>query len=324
MIDDLNMAYKLRPVKHRKKLDDNIIINDATFIDYLQRFKKIALSMFEWQNLPSGMDARFLERCLYYDGRASMLYSLKQGGYINLRASTSGNLNIYGLPTKINCYSYNMQSMRTVFYGENNANQRKEEGCVLVLNDWESVPTATTMELFALRLYDAQRSCDVNIRNQKFPLLIVTDENQRLTMVNMYKEIDGNKPVIFGDDKLNDISKIKALKTDVPFIADKIQDYKKQIWNEALTYLGINNLADEKKERLISDETSSNNEVINMNLQSYLAPRQEAAKLFNEKYGENVSVRVRSDLYNIIKQQESIVNDYDFNDEAVTDIGEGE
>lgn len=110
----------------------------------------------------------------------------------------------------------------------------------------------------------------------------------------------------------------------MPFIADKIQDYKKQIWNEALTYLGINNLADEKKERLISDETSSNNEVINMNLQSYLAPRQEAAKLFNEKYGENVSVRVRSDLYNVIKQQESIVNDYDFNDDAITDIGEGE
>lgn len=322
MIGDLNLAYKLRPIKHRKKLDDNIIINDATFIDYLQRFKKIALSMFEWTNLPTGMDSRFLERCLYYDGRASMLYNEEYGGFINLRASTSGDLNIYGLPTRINCYSYGAQSMRTVYYGDNNS-QRKEDGCILVLNDWESVPTATTMELFALRLYDAQRACDVNIRNQKFPLLIVTDENQRLTMENMYKQIDGNKPVIFGDDKLNDLSKIKALKTDVPFVANDIQAYKKQIWNEALTYLGINNLADEKKERLISDETSSNNEVINMNLQSYLAPRKEAVRLFNEKYGENIDVRVRSDLYNIIKQEESIINDYNYTVDATTDLGEG-
>ena len=319
MIGDLNLAYKLRPVKHRKKLEDHQIINDATYIDYLQRFKKIALSIFEWKNLPSGMDARFLERCLYYDGRASLLYN---NGYINLRASTSGDLNIYGLPTKINCYSYNKQTMRTVYYG-GDTSLRDNQGCILVLNDWESVPTAVTMELFALRLYDAQRACDVNIRNQKFPFLIITDENQRLTMENMYKQIDGNKPAIFGDDKLNDTSKIKALKTDVPFVADKIQDYKKEIWNEALTFLGINNLG-EKKERLITDETNSNNEVINMNLQSYLAPRQEACRLFNERYGENIEVKVRSDLYNIIKQEESIVNDYNFNDEATTDIGSEE
>lgn len=317
----MDMAYKLKPVKHRKKLDDNIIINDLTFIDYLQRFKKIAMSMFEWKNLPSGMDARFLERALYYDGRASLLYSEDKGGFINLRASTSGNLNIYGLPTRINCYSYDIQKMRTVYYG-GDAKQRKEDGCILVLNDWESNPTAVTMELFAMRLYDAQRACDVNVRNQKFPLLIVTDENQRLTMENMYKQIDGNKPVIFGDDKLNDLSKIKALKTDVPFVANDIMEYKKEIWNEALTFLGINNLA-EKKERLISDETNSNNEVINMNLQSYLAPRKEACRLFNEKYGENIDVKVRSDLYNIIKQEESIVSDYNFEENATTDLGEG-
>lgn len=314
----MDMAYKLKPIKHRKKLDDNILINDLTFIDYLQRFKKIAMSIFEWTDLPSGMDARFLERALYYDGRACMLFSERQGGFVNLRASTSGDLNIYGLPTKINCYSYNFQSMRTVYYGGDDK-KRKEDGCILVLNDWESTPTATTMELFAMRLYDAQRACDVNIRNQKFPLLIVTDETQRLTMENMYKQIDGNKPAIFGDDKLNDLSKIKALKTDVPFVANDIMDYKVKIWNEALQFLGINNL-DEKKERLITDEANSNNEVINMNLQSYLAPRKQACELFNEKYGANIDVRVRSDLYNIIKREESIISDYDFNEEATTDI----
>ena len=71
----------------------------------------------------------------------------------------------------------------------------------------------------------------------------------------------------------------------------------------------------DKKERLVTDEANSNNELINLNLQSYLVPRQEACKQFNEKYGftntdKEISVRVRSDLHNIIKNAESIVNDY--------------
>ena len=96
-------------------------------------------------------------------------------------------------------------------------------------------------------------------------------------------------------------------------------EYKKQIWNELLTFLGINNLNLEKKERLITDEANADNELINFNLQSFLAPRQLACKQFNEKFGltgtdKEISVRVRSDLHNIIKQELSVVQDYVNND----------
>ena len=102
-------------------------------------------------------------------------------------------------------------------------------------------------------------------------------------------------------------------------------DYKKEIWNEALTFLGINNIMVDKKERLITDEANSNNELINLNLQSFLAPRQLACKQFNELMGwtgtdKEISVRVRSDLHNIIKEMESIVMDYN-TDEEVVDNG---
>ena len=101
----------------------------------------------------------------------------------------------------------------------------------------------------------------------------------------------------------------------MPYIVDKISDYKKEIWNEALTYLGINNVARDKKERLTENESNENNELVNLNLQAMLIPRIRACKQFNEKYGltgtdQEISVRVRSDLYNIIKQEESVVSDY--------------
>ena len=96
---------------------------------------------------------------------------------------------------------------------------------------------------------------------------------------------------------------------------DKISDYKKEILNEALTFLGINNVSIEKKERLVTDEANSNNEVINMNLQSRLAPRLRACKQFNDLFGltgtdKEISVRVRSDLYNTIKKELSVTSDF--------------
>lgn len=297
------------------KFTDSALVNDATYYDYLNRFKKIALSMFEWVNLPSSMNARWLERCLYYNGQASLLKHEKYG-FINTNCASAGKINIYGLPTELNCYSFEFQENRKLYSGLNPINKKKDtEEAILVLNNWEGVPTAQTMELFAYRLYEAERTADVNIKAQKTPVLVVVNEKQRLLMENLYSQYDGNKPFIFGDNEQLNTDILKSINTNAPFIADKIMKYKKDIWEEALTFLGINSLVTEKKERLITDEANSNNELINLNLQSFLAPRLEACREFNEKFGltgtdKEISVRVRSDLYNIIKKEMSITKDF--------------
>ena len=169
------------------------------------------------------------------------------------------------------------------------------------------------MQLFAYRLYEAEQTAFVNIRAQKTPVLIICTDKQRLTMENMYKQYDGNTPVIFGDKNLFEGSVISSIKTEAPFIANDIIKYKQHIWNEVLTYLGINNIQVEKAERLITSEANANNEVINMNLQVFLKTRQKACDEFNKRFnltGEKaISVRVRSDLYNVIKNELSGVSE---------------
>ena len=321
-------------MKRRKtsnyKFEDSLMVNDATYIDYLNRFKRIALSMFEWVNLPKSMDSRYLEQCLYYMGQASFLYD-KKYGFINTKCAGSGYVNIYGLPDKFNCYSYGFNSMRKLYVGLNpmlteaqKENQKNYE-CVLIMNNWDRTPTAGSMELFAWRLYLAQRTCDVNISSQRFPIMVVGDEKQRLTLENLYSQYDGNQPFIFGNKNQLSEDMLKAIKTDSPYVADKITEYKKEIWNEALTYLGINNISVQKKERLTENESNENNELVNLNLQSMLAPRLEACRQFNEKYGltgtnKEISVRVRSDLKNIIKMEQSIVSDYQDNKQIDKEI----
>lgn len=313
---------------NNREFIDTAWVNDATYWDYLDRLKKVAMSMFEWVNLPESMNARYIEKCLYYNGSAAFLYD-ETLGYINTNCSTSGQINIYGIPTALNCYSYGYQETRKVYTGlrydpEGNPVNEKEKDCILVMNNWDRTPTCSTLELFALRLYEAERACDVNIKASKTPVMVICDEEQRLTMKNLYLQYDGNEPFIFGDKNSLSDGMLKSINTQAPFIADKLMSYKKEIWNEALEFLGVNTLSLEKKERLISDEASSNNELINMNLQSYLVPRQEACKMFNDKYGltgtdKEISVRVRSDLFNLIKQNESVISDYEDNEDGEVD-----
>lgn len=311
------MARNKKTKANNREFIDTAYVNDQTYYDYLYRLKKIATSMFEWINLPSSMNSRYIEETLYYLGTAALLWD-DNYGFINTKCASAGEINIYGLPTKVNCYSYGYQDMRMLYTGLNKTKDNKE--CIMVMNTWDRTPTCSTLELFALRLYEAERTCDVNVKAQKTPVMLVVNDTQRLTMKNLYSQYDGNEPFIFGDKDSLSADTLKAIKTDAPYIADKLMEYKKEIWNEALTFLGINNLSLEKKERLITDEASSNNEVINMNLQSYLVPRKEACKLFNEKFGltgdKAIDVRVRSDLFNLIKQNESVINDYTEIDES--------
>ena len=309
---------------------DSLLMNDLTFQDYLDRFEKVALSVFEWVNLPKSMDARYLERTLYYDGQATLL---KDGnyGFINTRCCSNGYVNIYGLPSSFNCYSFEYQSNRKLYTGLKGRSEKQikyleTSECILVQNNWSRVPTCATMELFAYRLYEAEMSAFTNIKAQKTPILLLADDTQKLTLKNLYEKYDGNQPFIFGDKKQLAKDTLQAIRTDAPFVADKIMQYKKEIWNEALTYLGINNIIVDKKERLITDEANSNNELINLNLESYLAPRKEACKQFNEKFGftgtdKEISVRVRSDLHNVIKNLESSTSDLTKNLELINNKG---
>lgn len=341
--------------KNNYKFIDSSLINDDTFEDYLRRLRKVALSIFEWVNLPLSMDSRFIEKSLYYNGQCAFLFHEKYG-HINSNCASTGKLNIYGLPTELTCFTLEDSKNRLLYQGLPHYKVDKKtkevieidpninEQCILVMNDWERTPTQSTLELFALRLYEAERSSDVNIKNQKFPLIIGVEDSQRAFLENLYSQIDGNMPVIMGDKKQLGNLLLNVVETNSPFVADKLQDYKKEIWNEALTSLGINNIMVDKKERLITEEANGNNELINLILQSYLAPRQKACELYNklyklktweiskEEYYKNIenedikdkfykkqdryyktdkiSVRVRSDLKNIIKQMQSTVSSY--------------
>lgn len=303
-------------IKNNKKFFNSLYMNNTTYLDYLNRFRRIALARFEWVNLPTSMNARWLEMCLFDYGKASLLKD-EELGFINTKCSNNNVINIYGLPSDLHCFSFEYQKWRKLYCGLNevNGNDPYKEA-ILVMNDYDMTPTLSMMDLFAYRLYECDRTCDVNVKAQKHPVMVICDENQRLTMENLYSQYDGNEPFIFGDKNQLDEKNLRAINTNAPIVLKQIDEHKKEIWNEALTYLGINNINVEKKERAVVDEINSNNELVNLNLDVYLKPRQEACRQFNELFGltgtdKEISVRVNSDLANVIKKELSSVKDYE-------------
>ena len=149
--------------------------------------------------------------------------------------------------------------------------------------------------MFSKRLYNLDRIIDVNANAQKTPVLIRCSEDERLTMKNLYMQYDGNQPFIFGDSELNP-NALLVLKTDAPYVADKLYELKTQIWNEALTYLGIMNVNITKKERMITDEVTRNSGGTIASRYSRLEARRQACKEINTMFGLNISCDYREDL----------------------------
>lgn len=267
--------------------DESMVLNNLTYRQYLNRLTELAISMFEWKNLPDTVDARYLELHLFETG--CMVYFKDEViGDLCLDCIVNGRLDVYGNPL-----------LRRAYSGYNNYQKLlKYNNSVIIWNNYLHSNSILDVEMFARRLYNIDRIIDVNANAQKTPVLLQGTEKQRLTLLNLYKEYDGNAPFIFGDKNL-DLNSLKALTTNAPYVCDKLYQLKTQIWNEALTYLGISNINIQKKERLITDEVTRNQGGTIASRYSRLESRRQAVEKINDMFGTNIEVNYREDFQQV-------------------------
>ena len=270
--------------------------NYKTYGFYLERLTELSISMFDWKNLPDSIDPRFLEMVLFTNGSVVFFKDedldintglsdeiTKNGTYLALPVAMNGVWNVYNIPVSRRAYASNGYQK-----------QLDMNNSVIIYNNMIRTNSVLMCKLYAERLWDLDRTIDVNARAQKTPVLIQCSEPQRLTLMNLYKEYDGNEPFIFADKNL-DINGLKSLNTGAPYVADKLYQLKTQIWNEALTYLGISNINYQKKERMITDEVLRNQGGTIASRYSRLEARREACDKINQMFGLNISVDYRED-----------------------------
>lgn len=275
----------------KKQQQESAILNNQTYMDYYYRLKEMALNVFEWKNLPDSVDERYLELMLYEQGFCIYFNDDYLGENLALGGAIGGDLDIYNVPLRRRAIGANGKYQKVC----NNKNS------VIIYNNYLRTPTDLTIQLFARRLYELERTIDVNIKTQKTPVIIKSSEQQRLTMKNLYMKYEGNEPFIVADDNLG-IEGITAIKIDAPYVADKLQITKHQIWNEALTFLGIENSNADKKERLVADEVGSNYGDVEAQRNVMLNARKQAVKKINKMFGTSIEVSFRSNLVTMVNR----------------------
>lgn len=273
--------------------------NNFSWWMYFTRLMELAISTFEWRNLPDTCDERFMEISLFKEGNA-VFFKDDELGYLTLKCLNNGAFNVYGIPTNREAYAINGYHQKL-----------NDDNSVIIYNNRRHEPSWPIVEYYAKRLWEYDRVIDINVRAQKTPVLLQGTEAQRLTLLNLYKEYDGNAPVIQADKALNVADVIRAVKTDAPFVSDKIYELKTQLWNEALTALGISNVSFQKKERLISDEVSRSMGGTIASRWSRLEARKKAADEINKMFGLDIEVVFREDFREV-------------DDEFVVDLETGE
>lgn len=283
--------------KKNQSFHNTLMANGATYVQYYNRLMELSMSMFEWKNLPDTVDERYLELGLFSSG-CMVFFKDDVIGELALNMTYQGGFDIYGEPTRRRAYSRYNQFQTTL----------DKDNSVIIWNNMLRTNSALDVQMFAYRLYNLDRIVDINANAQKTPVLITCDEKQKLTMKNLYMQYEGNYPVIFGDSNL-DIKSLSVLKTDAPFVSDKIYDLKVKIWNEALTYLGISNINTTKKERMITDEVIRNQGGTIASRYSRLESRRRAVKKINKMFGLNITVDYREDFQSADIENDTIGGD---------------
>ena len=260
------------------KYDEEYAIDHTSEI--LNRFMNLALNRFTWENLPCGLTSRKMEEFLIRHGKV-MFYNDINYGVMCLPCSGVGEINVYGEPTQLNVFGAN---------GYNKVVD-DEEG-IIIRNNALGTNDFNDLETFAYRLNEIELTMDLNLNAQKTPYIILCDEKERLTFKNILLQVRKFKYAIFGAKRLNPQS-IDVLNTKADYLIDKLQNQKRELMNELLTFLGINNHNVQKAERLLVDEVNANNDFILVNLDHMYDERKLACDLINEKFGLNIQVHKR-------------------------------
>lgn len=269
--------------KAKTQFWESAMMNNATFRQYFNRLTELSISMFEWKNLPDSVDPRFLELTLFKNGQA-VFFKDEVMGYLALANASGGPFDVYNTPIYRRAYASNSYQK-----------ELDETDSVIIWNNQLRTNSFLDVQMFAKRLYNLDRAIDVNANAQKTPILLICDDTERMTLENIYKEYDGNAPVIKGVKGLNPEA-LSVLKTDAPFVADKLYALKANIWNEALTYLGISNMTVMKKERLVTDEVARNQGGTIASRYSRLNARKQACKEINKMFDLNIDCVYREDF----------------------------
>lgn len=269
-------------VRDRMRAEAELLNNETEYV-WFTRLVEIALNGIKWKNLPPEIDARYLELALLFCGSALFFRDDEADGFAVWRFAPLGRFDHYRDPERRRAIPEMGNVYRRILTADDS---------VIIWNNLTRTPDVIALRYYTRKLAETDRAIDVNIAGQKTPKMVICDERQRMTFENLIQQYTGNLPFIFGAKSLQELGNIQVLDTSAPFVASDLAVIKRQQFAEALTYFGISNSSSEKKERLVTDEVTSNLGAVEIARECRLNARRQACDAINRMYADYLTAPV--------------------------------
>ena len=233
------------------------------FVYYLKKFKRLAMNVYEWENLPETVDPYLIEKYLFEDGRC-IIWNDPNFGMVVARCDV----------TKWDAWKKPLM-LRPVYDGiPNIMDEISIDECAYLTDLFEYDAKRRDACILISELIQIQDVIDTQHLNQASPLLAIGGNvKTKDKLMNCIKKIAGGYKVMFVEDDIT--NSLKPLNLNGPYNVPTLVQYRQALENEILSYLGIDSKeAYMKKERSLVDEQEANDELLNYMLADGLRGRQ--------------------------------------------------
>lgn len=295
---------------------------------YFNQLQNIVYQMFEWRNLPKTIEPRFVERFLHSDGHIAfwdhpLIGKMAFSGSFTeispyqeplrfqsniLTTLPQFNQVSFDLHTYIDNIEQSRDLNKGVFCSNMFSHLGGSNGLTLMGGVSHQITTSLeAVDLYSTLLADNKTAYIVATQQLKIPFILKVDQNHLLSAKNMVNKLQQNSMAIFLDKDSTMVDEVKVLPTFNPAyinVLDKLEEQRKNYIIEFLNYFGIYHFESDKKERLITSEVSSSLSATNHQLNKFLMPRMEAAKIMNELWqipeSKKITVNLRDNILMVV------------------------
>lgn len=317
----VNSQYYERHRRGGKRLASNPATERLGALErmHMKTFTEMAMNRFQWINLPPSIDARFLERTLLFNA-LSVFFVDDNLGPLALRGHGVGPINMYDNFTKFRTYGPKFIARTMNSYDRYEIDPETKElmrlpaECVPIWANYERTPDLDYIMIYASKLADIDRTIEINAHNSRYTTLVASSESQKLSFANVKRQMDEGSSAIFVDESFEP-DKINSIDLGLPVeIHTTLPVLRTRYYSEAVGLFGINNSNQDKKERLVADEVSANDEQVGVMRDIALKARQEACNQINAAFGLDIWCEFGSVIDQIIKENNASEGDSDGSD----------
>lgn len=297
----------------KTKTVNSQLYNYKTYLNYRDKMTSLALNVFQFKNMNPFIEMSKINYSLLVDGRIAFFLDDVTGELLAMPFNSVGALDVYGRPQAIRPIPYYGSYDRTLY-------ARNKEFVIMYDNE-AHIPLYPQIIASSERMALIKRTIDINIAQQSTNRYWKTTEDKKLSLEKALQQVDSkvNSIITYDDLDLNEIGGFLAV---APFVADKLNEAKKEEWSEFLETIGITSNVVNKKERLITDEVFTSMGGTIASRFNRFESRRKAVELINKYFNQNIEVEFYDGLPSTIKNPDDFLGNSKIVEEEKVNVNE--